>query len=112
MVNTATEQQTAPGKRLARHEQLATLHAIRACITNGERPDVIVAKLETASVDNDERSQWAKVRAGVAASQSFNAAVVDTGLFSTDVDRIFSVVTDLEKAITASIEHLSAALVR
>lgn len=112
MVKDSTEQQTAPGKRLSRHEQLATLHGIKACITSGDTIDAIVSKFEAVSKDDDERSQWTKVKVELAANQSFNAAVVKIGLFSTDLDRIFSVVTDLEKAITASIEHLTAALVR
>lgn len=52
------------------------------------------------------------MKAAVEARESFGVAVINSGLFSDTVGRIFAVVDDTEKALATAIEFVKAVIPR
>lgn len=93
-------------------EQLATLLGIQACLNSGMKLTSIASKLAGSCNDDRERFRWENVKAAVEADESFGVAVINSGLFSASVERIFAVVDDADKAVATSIEFVKAVIAR
>ncbi|NVL49861.1 hypothetical protein F2S72_08925 [Pseudomonas syringae pv. actinidiae] len=99
-----------PAAKLNPSSQLATLLAIRASIGNGDTAPKVVAKFREFTPYFTEQEGWDKVVIALKNDASFPLALAQSGLFENELERIFTVTDETQKAVDAAIEFLSITL--